>query len=563
MSGTGLNSVINKYETDSDNNSPYSSVIGGDNHTINSTTEGYNGIYAGSGNTITNSEYSSIVGGLSNSITNSNNATILGSRRAEITDSNLAFMAASQRADNGVFPYMSNDANASFMIGVFRGSYINGAYRSGIVASNDSYINQGVNMFIAGGNGNQFQNGGEQSVIIGGVSNYASVSVVKDTILNGEQNRITNDARLSGIYNGYNNYINGVGNNNSIYHSENCYLDGANHYYNNIFGSIDSNIKTTNDGSFHHNNIFGSKQSYISGSTNSSIIAGSGQNYIYGSTGSTIMASKGGEIYGATDEAVVIGCEGTAINVANGGSNLFMAANYQANISGGTQDRVVMIGNEQSKILSFYTGIVDYAKFNGMYGSNVSDIYVETGSNNTIVGSRAAYLSATTGSYNTIVGSQTINIKLTTGQYNGFYSSNNSDISSNTNRTIGIGLSGRTLTESNTTYTENHASFGQSYQGYFNNGSGSTFTIDWNKGNTQKMSWNASGGTITCDNTQTGAHYRMIINNPNGHTPSSFTAAGRTIKFNGGSFVVYSGESICELFITDDSVFVNQLGLFS
>ena len=55
----------------------------------------------------------------------------------------------------------------------------------------------------------------------------------------------------------------------------------------------------------------------------------------------------------------------------------------------------------------------------------------------------------------------------------------------------------------------------------------------------------------------------MIINNPSGFTPTSFTAAGRTIKFNGGSFVVYSGESICELFITNDSVFVNQLGLFS
>jgi hypothetical protein len=75
------------------------------------------------------------------------------------------------------------------------------------------------------------------------------------------------------------------------------------------------------------------------------------------------------------------------------------------------------------------------------------------------------------------------------------------------------------------------------------------------------MSLTGAGG-ITCNNTQTGALYRMVINNPNGYIPTSFTAAGRTIKFSGGSFAPYSGQSICELFITDDSVFVNQLGLF-
>jgi hypothetical protein len=147
------------------------------------------------------------------------------------------------------------------------------------------------------------------------------------------------------------------------------------------------------------------------------------------------------------------------------------------------------------------------------------------------------------------------------GSYNNIIGSNTSNITGGTYQVM-LGTSGRTATQSKTTYTENHASFGQSYQGYFDNGSGSTFTIDWNNGNTQKISLTGSGG-ITCSNTQTGAHYRMVINNPDGYTPSSFTAAGRTIKFNGGSFVVYSGESICELFITNDSVFVNQLGLFS
>jgi hypothetical protein len=114
-----------------------------------------------------------------------------------------------------------------------------------------------------------------------------------------------------------------------------------------------------------------------------------------------------------------------------------------------------------------------------------------------------------------------------------------------------------------TTHVRNFHSLGQSSEGYYDNLSGSTFTIDWNRGNTQKMTWTSGGGSITCENARPGAHYRMIIDNPSGVSPSSFVVSGKTIKFNGGSFTPFSGESICELFITSDSVFVNQLGLFS
>lgn len=168
---------------------------------------------------------------------------------------------------------------------------------------------------------------------------------------------------------------------------------------------------------------------------------------------------------------------------------------------------------------------------------------------------------SSTGSYNHMNNGKNNTISGTTSYSNIFNGSGNTVGSAFSGVTM-LSCFGRTANANNTTYTENHSSFGQSYQGYYDNGSGSTFTIDWNNGNTQKMSFTGAGG-ITCNNTQTGAHYRMVINNPNGYTPTSFTAAGRTIKFNGGSFVVYSGESICELFITNDSVFVNQLGLFS
>ena len=225
-----------------------------------------------------------------------------------------------------------------------------------------------------------------------------------------------------------------------------------------------------------------------------------------------------------------------------GTENNGMLGGYYNNLTGGIQSSI--IGGQYNVISGQQSGDLDRCYYSSILGGNNNEIgqYV-TGS--TIIGS----------SYSTISGTSatTINSNILGGSNNIIGSKSNVQM---------IGCSGRTANANNTTYTENHASFGQSYQGYYDNGSGSTFTIDWNNGNTQKMSFTGAGG-ITCNNTQTGAHYRMVINNPNGYTPTSFTAAGRTIKFNGGSFVVYSGESICELFITNDSVFVNQLGLFS
>lgn len=238
------------------------------------------------------------------------------------------------------------------------------------------------------------------------------------------------------------------------------------------------------------------------------------------------------------------------------GSGNLVAGNNSA--AAGVYSVVVGEGNSCDTIWGSVFGrscSIDGASYMSIVAGNISSI-------------QNSYAAAVFGEQNGINGSQYSSILggkqnsiTSSSPYNAIVGSNNSSITGGTN-VVMIGCSGRTADASQTTYTENHASFGQSYQGYFDNGSGSTFTINWNNGNTQKMSFTGAGG-ITCNNTQTGANYRMVINNPNGYTPTSFTAAGRTIKFNGGSFVVYSGESICELFITNDSVFVNQLGLFS
>ena len=307
------------------------------------------------------------------------------------------------------------------------------------------------------------------------------------------------------------------------------------------------------------------------------VIVGGQNNIFYNASNSFIGGGSENDVYGAT-VAVVAGYN----NTLSAGNLVFVAA---------TQDNTITSpGYTYALIGGGYNTVNNQnnSAGNAMYSSyfcsdtTINDNSVLGNSNNWFSGSRNSNLSGygkfnhITNTYNSSITNSVVN-DANTQWFNKIDSSSASTITtssksqilggeSNTisgkTRVVMVGCSGRTASADNTTYTENHASFGQSYQGYFDNGSGSTFTIDWNNGNTQKMSFTGAGG-ITCNNTQTGAHYRMVINNPNGYTPTSFTATGRTIKFNGGSFVVYSGESICELFITNNSVFVNQLGLFS
>ena len=265
-------------------------------------------------------------------------------------------------------------------------------------------------------------------------------------------------------------------------------------------------------------------------------------------------------------------------NSASGGYAFAFGRLSQASGSGGVAGGNEARANAEGAIVIGWTiNQVTQGQGNTILGGDNNYITATNSKNNSLFGTSLSTISGTTGQYSAMIGGYNHTFAnvgsgttivggltnfISTSSFSSLVGSNNSSLSGRT-RTIGLGLSGRTLADDNTTYTENLASYGQSYQGFIDNGSGSTFTINWNNGNTQRMSWNASGGTITCTNTKTGAFYRMIINNPSGVSPSSFVVSGKTIKFSGGSFIAYSGESVCELFVTDTSVFVNQLGLFS
>ena len=327
---------------------------------------------------------------------------------------------------------------------------------------------------------------------------------------------------------------------------------------NTIHGGLDNRIyfgdnSSVIGGTVNYINTVGFNNSIIGGSNNT-LGANSAQSTITAAYNNSVQAAIISFIAGTQDNTVtsagytyvLVGGGYNTVNATNASAGNAMYSSYFC--SDTTINDSSVIGSSNNWFSgSRNCNLVGYGKHNHIsnsYNSTITNSVVDDTNTqwfNKIDSSSGSTI--TTSKKSQIIGGQTNTIL-------------------NKENVVMVGTSGRTANADYTTYVENLASFGQSYQGYFDNGSGSTFTINWNNGNTQKMSFTGAGG-ITCNNTQTGAHYRMVINNPNGYTPTSFTAAGRTIKFNGGSFVVYSGESICELFITNDSVFVNQLGLFS
>ena len=440
----------------------------------------------------------------------------------------------------------------------------------------------------------------------------SSVGGIYDLNIQGTGNTISNTSGLNQIIGGGNNNITGDQKRQSIINSQNCDI---------------SSTRTPADDTGGHNAIFNSFNSSLTNVTWFDTIIGAYNGDINGAVWSTIIGGDGNQINGGTGSlnfqnsySAIVGGASNSLNSPTGGAQsnngMFtcfssqindsyscfmgsvvgctmtqdtrfstMTGTRQSNIVGGQQTAIIaghahsIQGSSESGIFAGYGNSILNANDSGIYGGRSNGI-VGGGccGGNIIVGGESNTINNSPGKNNAIIQGDSNNIRssadfatIINGQSNQISSSetnnviiagNNNTISGTTSGATMIGTKTRVASDNDTVHVENLRAFGQSYDGYFNNGSGSTFTIDWNNGNTQKMNLTGSGA-ITCNNTKTGASYRMIINNPGGFTPSSFTASGRTIKFNGGSFITYTGESICELFITDDSVYVNQLGLFS
>ena len=480
---------------------------------------------------------------------------------------------------------------------------INSSYDSGLVNGDNSIILGCEIPFISGGSNNVIIGGFNCSIT--GSSSYSAIIAQAGSINGGFGNIVLGGSgSISGSYNatlgGASNTITGSTTYGAIIGGNGNTLSGASN--STMIGCVNRTSTTANTTHIESLYMYGTfKNPTYTGSSNDLrwfLMTDSGQTTTYKFSGySSPFLSTGTTnkvIQPVDDKALLQVGSGNTFNDYSGTNlkNALVVGNRNK-VDGAADKPVMFIGDDldsqQFGSYALHIGNGHYAS--GSYNISVGDSGIEmNGSYGLIIGSgggsqahkswgtynfnlgQSNQTQGITGAYtfgknHTISGGEWGGIfggiggSISSGNYNSILGGENNSITGGTNIAM-IGCSGRTADASNTTFVENLQSFGQSYQGYFDNGSGSTFTINWNNGNTQKMSFTGAGG-ITCNNTQTGAHYRMVINNPNGYTPTSFTAAGRTIKFNGGSFVVYSGESICELFITNDSVFVNQLGLFS
>ena len=142
----------------------------------------------------------------------------------------------------------------------------------------------------------------------------------------------------------------------------------------------------------------------------------------------------------------------------------------------------------------------------------------------------------------------------------------NVTISGSTNKVTMIGVWDASHSDeySNTVHTDHLLSFGQLSNGHYDNGSGSTFTLDFDEGNTQEF--HMTGNTsLTFSNVRNGATYKLKVSNGGTHTISSVTASGFTILCEGGSIpnITNNGIDLCVLEVVGTNIMVRHFADFS
>jgi hypothetical protein len=113
------------------------------------------------------------------------------------------------------------------------------------------------------------------------------------------------------------------------------------------------------------------------------------------------------------------------------------------------------------------------------------------------------------------------------------------------------------------TLVSNHSrSEGQQYAGSKTNTAG-TYTVNWNSGNTQKITLN-SDADLTFTNVKNGGQYTLVVENSASYSITGATASGYTIKCEGGVLpnITNSGTDICVLSVVDNVIYVRHFADF-
>ena len=351
----------------------------------------------------------------------------------------------------------------------------------------------------------------DQYMLVAG--NYSSASSGQfSTVWGGRDNRSTN--QFAAVYGGLNNtagYICGIfgGNGGNADGNTAMIIGGENNTCNNVaWGGIFNGIQNYQSGG----NDVGN--GIIGGYVNRLVINGGQGNHIIGGRNNRWHQFDSRDPY--------IGAPRYGMGVMIGG--------YSNRIEGDTNDSV---------------GAHEYPL---ILGGTLSKIFGEESND-----------SATSGA--TIINSYSSTIY--DSLLSAHFETSGSTISGRT-KAVMIGTTNRTADSDNTTYTENQRSFGQIYNGYYDNGPGSSFTIDWNRGNSQKIT--ITGDTsLTFTNNKDGAQYRLQVVNAGTHDITGVTASGYSILCEGAAIpnITNNGVDLCVLEVMGEDILVRHFANFA
>ena len=333
--------------------------------------------------------------------------------------------------------------------------------------------------------------------------------------------------------------------------------------------------------------LFGGSGNTITDTTWLSFIAGSRDSFIdYAGTN------------GAT--AVILGATNSDIEMPEGRGFAIISSDNCHLDHGGEAGMIGIMNSESSNInRGFYNTIIGCNGTNllggertGAYSSsNCSSSY---GYSSVFVGSNGCFGGATlSGFYSSESSSNNGNSALSAfiasyasniengGYYNGFAWTYDSDINKGSagenmvgiacrevlidkERAVMIGVSGLTSVFSATTHNENTHTYSQTTTRTYDNGSGSTFTIDWNAGGFQKVSMDADT-SLDFTNIREGATYKLLIQNLSTYAITGATSSGYTILCEGGSIpnITNNGTDLCILEVFGTNIYVRHFSNFA
>ena len=467
-----------------------------------------------------------------------------------------------------------------------------------------------------GGTSNGIYNGYNSSIsgttlmsynqVFGGNNNYIFSNVGqsdRNFIIAGDNTRMYNQNK-SGIYASSTATIDSTtsGNHNFITFTETGSITGTTgSQWNSIHSSNNSNIYlTTGD----YNTIIGGNSSTISGTTNArNLIGYSNTSRIIGtaSSSNTILGGSSHQITGTTgtNNNTIVGGNGvwiftetgdynTALGSQNGsisGTGIsygLLLGGRDTEILGGAGGYQTSIGGRVTEIRNSPSGLT----INAFGGSNLasSTSYLQDAQNSSLIQVTDCYISGSTGmtsQFNSIQNASSSYIE--GGERNAIFNGLNNNISGTTDNStllssqsssigggsniVGIGLNGKDVNGflNGTTVTDTLFSFGQTYGGTYDYGSGDNFSIDWNLGgNIHQLSM--SGDTqLSFDGLINGAQYTLVVNNEGTYNITGATAAGFTIKCEGGVLpnITNNGTDICVITTIGNIMYVRHFAGFA